>query len=376
MKRPVPVNTPRLDRGNERKYLLECLDTGWISSEGPFVDRFEQAMAQRVGRVHGIAVSNGTAALEVALAALRIGPGDEVILPSFTIISCAAAVIRQGAKPVVVDCRPDTWNMDVDQIRERINSRTKALMPVHIYGLPVDMDALMDLARQHDLWVVEDAAQAHGLTWRGKPCGGFGHLATFSFYPNKLVTTGEGGMVVTDDPDLDRRCRSLRNLCFKPEDRFVHDELGWNYRLTNMQAALGLAQVEQWEACVARKREMGRAYSRLLDGLDLFQRPPDRIDGADNLYWVYGLVIAKDHPLTAREAMARLAEEKIGTRPFFMPMHQQPVLRKRGLFADERLPVSEWLWEKGFYIPSGLGLDDASQHQVVKTLWRLFGNDR
>ena len=259
----IPVNEPLLD-GNEKKYLAECIDTGWISSEGPFVGEFEKRFAARVGRQYGIAVCNGSVALDVAVAALGIGPGDEVILPSFTIISCAAAIVRAGATPVVVDSDPLTWNMDVARLAKKITPQTRAIMVVHIYGLPVDMDPVLELAARHDLKIIEDAAELIGQNYRGKPCGSFGDISTFSFYPNKHITTGEGGMVMTNDGALAERCRSLRNLCFQPGKRFEHEELGWNFRMSNLQAALGLAQLERLDEFVERKRSIGRRYNKLL----------------------------------------------------------------------------------------------------------------
>ena len=256
----IPVNLPRLN-GNEKEYLIECIETNWISSEGTFVRSFEERFAATVGRAHGVAVSNGTAALDVAIEALGIGKGDEVILPSFTIISCVHQIVRCGAVPVLVDSDPDTWNMDVTQVEAKISSRTKAIMAVHIYGLPVDMDPLLELAAHHGLALIEDAAEMHGQTYRGRPCGSFGDISTFSFYPNKLITTGEGGMVVTDRTDLVESSRSLRNLCFQADKRFVHERLGWNYRMTNMQAAVGVAQLEQVKSAIARKREIGAMYN-------------------------------------------------------------------------------------------------------------------
>jgi perosamine synthetase len=352
---PIPVNEPLLD-GNEEKYLVECIRTNWISSEGPFVARFEDQFAARVGRKHGIAVANGSVALDAAVAALGLGRGDEVILPTSTIISCAAAIVRAGAKPVLVDCDPRTWNMDVGQVEARITPRTRAIMAVHIFGLPVDMDPLLALARKHGLKLIEDAAEVIGQTYRGRPCGSFGELSTFSFYPNKHVTTGEGGMLVADDPALAARCRSLRNLCFKPEQRFVHDELGWNFRLTNLQAALGVAQLERLDKSVATKRRMGARYTELLSGTRGIQLPVPSLPYADNVYWVYGLVLEEDVPFDAKEAMARLGKLGIGTRPFFWPMHEQPVLRRMGLFEGERYPAAERIARRGFYIPSGMAL--------------------
>jgi perosamine synthetase len=363
----IPVNEPLLD-GNEKKYLNECIDSGWISSEGPFVREFEERFAARVGRKFGVAVCNGSAALDAAVVALGIGAGDEVILPTFTIISCAAAVVRAGATPVVVDCDPQTWNMDVEQVRAKITPRTRAIMPVHIYGLPVDMDPLLALAKAHDLAVSEDAADMHGQTYKGRPCGSFGDISTFSFYPNKHVTTGEGGMLVTDDPALAERCRGLRNLCFQPGRRFVHDKLGWNLRMTNLQAAVGLAQLERLDEFVVRKRATGRFYEQLLSDIGCIQRQPSRTDHSDNIYWVYGLVLGDQVSFDAEEAMKRLAQQGIGTRPFFWPMHEQPVLRNMGLFAGERYPTAERIARRGFYLPSGMALTEDQTRAAAAAL--------
>lgn len=367
----IPVNEPLLD-GNEKKYLLECIETGWISSEGPFVREFEERFARRVGRQHGIAVANGSGALDIAVQALRLGPGDEVIVPTFTIISCAAAIIRAGAVPVLVDADPETWNMDARQVAARITPRTRAIMVVHIYGLPVDMDPILELAARHDLKVIEDTAEMHGQTYKGKPCGSFGDISTFSFYPNKHLTTGEGGMLVCNDPDLAERCRGLRNLCFQARKRFVHEELGWNYRMTNLQAALGLAQLERLDLFVTRKRAMGLRYAGCLAGLAGLQLPAARREYADSIYWVFGVVLADDIPFDAEEAMKRLGSVGVGTRPFFWPMHEQPVFRKMGLFSQERYPVAERLARRGFYLPSGLALTEQQMDTVVESLARLM----
>lgn len=368
---PIPVNTPLLD-GNEARYLAECIETGWISAEGPFVTRFERDFAARVGRTHGVAVCNGSVAIDVAVAALGLGPGDEVILPAFTIISCAASIVRAGATPVVVDSDPITWNMDVDRIAERITPRTKAIMVVHIYGLPTDMDPVLRLAEQHGLRIIEDAAESHGQTYRGRPCGSFGDLSTFSFYSNKHVTTGEGGMVLATDDALADRCRSLRNLCFLPRQRFVHEELGWNLRMTNLQAALGVAQLERLDEFIERKRRMGRMYTELLSSLRGVQLPLPSTAYADNHYWVYGVVLDDDVPLDAIEAMRRLALDGIGTRPFFWPMHEQPVFRAAGLFNRERHPIAERLARRGFYLPSGLALTEEQITASAAALRRIL----
>ncbi|MGO8755139.1 MAG: DegT/DnrJ/EryC1/StrS family aminotransferase [Gallionellaceae bacterium] len=367
----IPVNEPLLN-GNEEKYLVECIRTGWISSEGSFIRKFEEQFAARVGRKYGVAVCNGSVALDAAVAALRLGRGDEVILPTFTIISCAAAIVRAGAVPVVVDCDPATWNMDVAQVEARITPRTRAIMVVHIFGLPVEMDSLLALAQKHGLKVIEDAAEMHGQTYRGKSCGSFGDISTFSFYPNKHITTGEGGMIVTDDPLLAERCRSLRNLCFKPEQRFVHDELGWNFRMTNLQAALGVAQLERLDEFVGIKRRMGARYTRLLAGTPGIQLPLAQTDYADNINWVYGLVLNDSVPFDAREAMACLGKLGIGTRPFFWPMHEQPVFRKMGMFSGESYPVAERIARRGFYIPSGMALTDEQMQRSAAAVQEIL----
>ena len=367
MDRPIPVNEPLLD-GNEKRYLAECIDTGWISSEGPFVGRLEQGMAARMRRRHGIAVANGTAALDVAVSALRLRPGDEVILPSFTIISCALQIVRLGLVPVLVDADPVTWNMDVSQVARAIGPRTRAILAVHIYGLPVDMDPLLALARAHGLAVIEDAAQAIGLEYRGRPCGGLGDLSTLSFYPNKHVTTGEGGMVLADDDTLGERARSLRNLCFQPPRRFVHEELGFNYRMTNLQAAIGVAQLERLDAFLAKKRRTGERYRELLRGVDGVELAADETPYARNLYWVFGVVLSDAVPFDAVEAMRRLGALGVGTRPFFYPLHRQPVFRRMGLFEGLSLPVSERLGERGLYLPSGLALTDEQLERSAAAL--------
>ncbi|MDF2529163.1 MAG: DegT/DnrJ/EryC1/StrS aminotransferase [Gammaproteobacteria bacterium] len=367
----IPVNEPLLN-GNEKKYVNQCIETGWISSEGPFIKEFEEKFATKVGRKFGVAVCNGSAALDAAVAALGIGPGDEVIMPTFTIISCAAAIVRAGAKPVLIDCQPDTWNMDIEQVEDKISSKTKAIMVVHIYGLPVDMDSVLSLAKQYGLKVIEDAAEMHGQVYRNKPCGSFGDLSVFSFYPNKHITTGEGGMIVTDDPILAEKCKNLRNLCFQAKRRFVHEELGWNLRMTNLQAALGLAQLERLDEFVAKKRAIGKKYTELLSHLDTVQLPLAKTEYADNIYWVYAVVLKENIAFDAEQAMQKLAAKGVGTRPFFWPMHEQPVFLKQGWYQSEHYPVAENIARRGFYLPSGLALTDQQIEKSAKALVEIL----
>jgi len=310
---------------------------------------------------------------------LDLQPGDEIIMPSFTIISCALAAVYNGAVPVLIDSDPATWCMDVTQIEKKISERTRAIMPVHIYGHPVDMDPILELARARGLAVIEDAAEAHGAeylsgrdanpVWRR--CGGLGTLSCFSFYANKLVTTGEGGMVVTDDAGLNDKVRSLRNLCFRPERRFYHLEMGFNFRLTNLQAALGLAQIERIDDIVARKRWMGEEYTRRLKGLRGLQLPVEEC-WARNVYWMYGTVVLEETGMDATALAQRLKRSGIETRPFFLGMHEQPVLHQRGLFVDERYPVAERLGRQGLYLPSGLALTEEQLSRVCTVLHEVL----
>jgi perosamine synthetase len=349
----IPVNLPLLN-GNEKKYLNECIDTGWISSEGPFVTKFEEDFSIHIGRKYGIAVSNGTAAIDIAIEALGIKEGDEIIMPTFTIISCINQIIRSKAVPVLIDSHKDSWNMDVSEIESKITSKTKAIMIVHIYGLSVDIDPIIELSKKYNLKIIEDAAEVHGLTYKNKPCGSFGDISTFSFYPNKHITTGEGGMVLTNDEQLAEKCRGLRNLCFTSEKRFVHTNLGWNMRMTNMQAALGCAQLENIENFIKLKRDMGAIYQNELRNVDELQLPLKKDNNSENIYWVFGVVL-KNKNINSEMVMKELAKKGIGTRPFFYPMHLQPVLKNKGLFNGESYPVSENLYNQGFYLPSGLG---------------------
>jgi len=362
----IPVSEPLL-QGRELEFITDCVRSGWISSAGHYIEEFEQQWANYCGRRYGVVVSNGTTALQIAVALLNLQPGDEVILPSFTIISCAQAVLLGGGKPVLVDSEPRTWCMDVSQVETKITPKTRAIMVVHIYGHPVDMDPICQLADKYGLALIEDAAEAHGAEYlQGREtaaahwqrCGSFGTLSTFSFYANKLVTTGEGGMVLTNDPLLAERARSLRNLCFVPGHRFYHQELGFNFRLTNMQAAIGLAQLEHIDWAIARKRAIAQEYARGLDGISVLQLPVEE-SWAHSIYWMYGMVVGEDAGMDAQALAKRLAARGVETRPFFLGMHEQPVLLERGLFGSELYPVASRLARLGLYLPSGLGLSNA-----------------
>ena len=371
----IPVNEPRLEN-REREYVLKCLESGWISSAGQFIREFEDSWAKYCGMQHGVSTSNGTTALQTAVACLGLDPGDEVIIPTFTIISCALAVIYNGGAAVLVDCDPDTWCMDVNQVEAKITSRTRAIMPVHIYGHPVDMDPLLNLADKYDLTIIEDAAEAHGAQYmtdrespdaKWKRCGGLGHISTFSFYANKLITSGEGGMILTNSPDQAEKARGLRNLCFQRQRRFYHTELGHNFRLTNLQAAIALAQVERIPEIISRKRWMGQAYTEQLQDISELQLPVEK-PWANQVYWMYGVVLDESRGLSASELSMQLRELGIETRPFFLGMHEQPAFVERGLFSNVEYPVSERLSRQGLYLPSGLALTESQLDQVCHAM--------
>jgi len=370
----IPVNEPRLG-ARELEYVNECLQTGWISSEGRFIEAFEQNWAEYCGMKYGVAVCNGTVALQLAVACLELQPGDEVILPTFTIISCAQAIIYNGGIPVLVDCDPRTWCMDVGQVEAKITARTRAIMPVHIYGHPVDMEPLQEIARRHNLTIIEDAAEAHGAEYKGARCGSLGEISCFSFYANKIVTTGEGGMVLTNSEPTASRLRSLRNLCFQKERRFYHTALGFNFRMTNIQAALGVAQVEAVETTVKQKRWMGQEYTRRLDQFKELQLPVEE-PWAKNVYWMYGVVLDESTGMTAVDFAKRLAAGGVATRPFFLGMHEQPVLQARGLFVDEHYPVAERLARQGLYLPSGATLTQAQLEEVCRVVGEVLNGKK
>lgn len=311
-----------------------------------------------------MAVINGTAALFAACAVVGIGPGDEVIMPSFTIISCALAIHATGAKPVLVDCDPATWCMNPEEVAARITPATRAIMLVHIYGHPVDVDPIRDVADRYGLLLIEDAAEAHGAEYKGVRAGALGDIACFSFYANKIITTGEGGMVVTNDEQLAARVRDYRNLAFRQERRFLHTEVGHNYRLTNVQAAIGVAQLETVDARVQRKRQIGQLYNSLLTGIPGLSLPVER-PWAHNVYWVYGLVLDEETGYDAVSFAAELHGRGVDTRPFFLGMHRQPILHDQGLFDGEEYPVTDRIAAQGLYVPSGLAITDSQIGQVA-----------
>ena len=349
----IPVCEPTL-RGNELKYVQQAVETNWISSAGSFIRDFEAQFAAYCGTQYGIACANGTVAMHLALATLGLEPGDEVILPTFTMIATINAVTYCGATPVLVDSEPTYWQMDVEQVAAKITPRTKAILPVHTYGHPVDMDALNEIACRHGVLVIEDAAESHGAEYKGRRTGGLGAAAGFSFYGNKIITTGEGGMITTNDKEIAQLAWNLRDHAFSHERHFWHKFVGYNYRMTNLQAALGLAQVEQLDDLVAARRRNAAHYTRLLSAVPGITTPPEA-PWAKNVFWMYGILVDEQAYGMNRDQLRRvLAENGVETRTFFIPMHCQPIYWQT--FKGQRFPAAERLCRDGFYLPSASSL--------------------
>ncbi len=367
----IPVCEPFLS-GKELEYVNDCLKTNWISSKGKYIEEFEQRFANYCGCQYGISASSGTTALHLALASLGIGPGDEVIIPTFTMIATAFAVAYTGGKPVLVDAEPETWNIDTAKIEEKITDDTKVILPVHIYGHPCDMKPIMRIAQKHHLWVVEDAAEAHGAEYRGNKAGGIGDVNCFSFYANKIITTGEGGMVVTNDAEIAERARSLKDLAHSKVKRFLHTDIAFNYRMTNIQAAIGLAQFEKIDELIERRRSHAHLYDSLLKDIEGVRLPPEK-EWAKNVYWMYGILVEDSFGISRDELMERLKGKGIETRVFFIPVHQQPAFQKLNLFQSESYPVAEGLSQKGLYLPSGSGLREAEIQEVCRIIREIRG---
>ena len=374
----IPVNEP-LIAPKAKKYILDCLNTGWVSSGGKYINSFEESFAKYIGIKYAITTTSGTTALHLALAALGIGPGDEVIIPDLTIMSCALAVIYLGATPVLVDVDPQTGNIDPSKIEEKSTKKTKVLMVVHLYGHPADMQKILPIAKKHKLILIEDAAEAHGaevqlINSKGRKywqkVGSIGDIGCFSFYGNKIVTTGEGGMITTNNEKIAQKARLLKDLAHSPKLRFFHEVVGYNFRMTNIQAALGLAQLEQIESYLKKKRLMAQKYTKGLIDMTFLQLPTEE-PWAKSVYWMYAVLIKKGYKTSRDKFCEMLKQHGIDTRTYFIPLHTQPALKKMGLFKNEKYPVSDDLSKKGFYLPSGLAITNSQIETVIKEINKI-----
>lgn len=356
-------------KGKELEYLKNCIDTNWISSRGRYVEEFEQKFSAYCNCKYGVTTTNGTSSIHLTLRSLGLKKGDEVIVPAFTMIGSVFPIIYCGAKPVLVDSELGTWTIDVNRIEEKITEKTKAIMSVHIYGHPCDMDPILKIAKKHGLFVVEDAAEAHGAEYKGQKTGGIGDVGCFSFYANKIITCGEGGMMVTNDAAVAKRAMSLKDLAFEEgkERVYLHSEVGYNYRLTNLQAAVGLAQFEHIDEFVAMRRRNAQLYNGLLRdvaGLSL----PVQEAWAKNVHWMYAVLVESEFGVSRNVLMEELAKRGVETRPFFIPMNEQPVFKSMRLFEGEQYPVAESLSRKGLYLPSSSGLKLEEIEYVCKSI--------
>ena len=360
----IPVAAPTLV-GNEKRYVMDCLESNWISSRGQYVERFEKAFAEFCGVTHGVACTNGTVALHLALLALEVGPGDEVIVPTLTFVATANAVRYCGATPVFIDCEPDTWNMDPGLIEARITPRTRAIIVVHLYGHPVDMDAVNSLARRHHLFVIEDAAEAHGAIYKGRTVGSMGHLATFSFFGNKVISTGEGGMVVTNDEQLARTVRQLKDQGMDPNRRYWFPVVGYNYRMTNVTAAIGLAQVERIDWHIQRRIQVARWYQQNLRGIPGLSWQVET-PHARHVFQFFTILLDGDAPVSRDEAIAHLHSRGIEGRPVVFPIHTLPPYREQ--VAGQTFPVADRIAGQGINLPTFAGLNRADVNYVSECL--------
>ncbi len=367
----IPIAEPSLGE-EEFNNVAEAIRSGWISSQGKFILEFEQKFARYCGVRHGVATSNGTVALHLALKALGIGEGDEVLVPTLTFIATANTVTYCNARPVLVDSDPKCWCIDPSRIEERISSRTKAIIPVHLYGHPCDMDAIGDIARRHGLNVIEDAAEAHGALYRDRRVGSFGQVNCFSFFGNKIISTGEGGMCLTDDEDLARRMKILRDHGMNPNKRYWYDVVGFNYRMTNLQAAVGTAQVDKLDRLVGRRRQMAQWYNDAMSPLaqrGLITRPPE-MPWAKSAYWMYSILLEDGFGISRDEMINALKDKGIETRPLFYPLHLMPPYQGHDAMA---FPVAEELSRKGLNLPSGPGVDEGEVARIVSAIASLRG---
>jgi len=371
----IPVNIPKIFN-QEKINIKKCLDTGWISSEGGYVKEFEQSFSKYNKRIYGVAVSSGTAALDVAMKSLNLKKGAHVIIPTFSIISTALCVIKLGLKPILVDVNLNTWNMDCNQIIKKITKKTKAIIITHIYGFPVDMDNILKIAKKKNIKIIEDSAEMIGQTYNNKKCGSFGDLSTFSFYANKHITTGEGGMILTNNKKLYEKCKSLRNLSFGfGANRFNHDDIGWNYRMTNLQAALGCGQLMNINEIVKRKREIGRRYISILKNCKKIYIQPYKLKYSKNIFWIFGVLIKKGMKISRNTIVNKLNKRNIQTRNFFYPMHKQKIFKKMKVFSNSvKYKNAEYLSANGFYLPSGLGITNKEIDYVGNTLFQVLEN--
>lgn len=369
----IPVSNPSLNE-EDHNFVLEALKASEISGNfGHFIKEFENNFAAYCGVKYGIATSSGTTALHLALATLGIKEGDEVLVSTFTNMATFFAVHYTGAKPIPIDIEPDTWNLNPNLLEEKITSKTKAIIVVHIYGHPVDMDPVLEIAKKHNFFVIEDAAEAHGAEYKGRRAGSLGDIACFSFYANKIITTGEGGMLVTNNEAYANRAKSLKSLAFGDENKFMHKEIGFNYRLTNLQAALGFSQLKRIDEIIKKKRKIAAFYLTYLRDIPNLQLPVEK-PYAKNVYWMFHMVLKGVLQGKRNKIMVALKEKGIETREAFIPYNMQEIFIKKGWTSADECPIANEVAENGFYIPSGPDLAEEELRYVSDSLKEIIKN--
>ena len=370
MKKIIPVNNP-LITDSDAKAVFKTVRSGWISSTGKEISKFEKSLSKYVNRKYACAVSSGTAALEIAVKSLNLKFGDEIIMPTFTIISNVIAIIKNGCKPVFIDSDLDTWNLSINKIEKKITKKTKAIMLPHIYGFPCDMNRILKLVKKYKLYLIEDAAEMIGQKYNNKPCGSFGDISTFSFYANKHITTGEGGMVFTNNKKLYEKFNSFKNLSFGKKERFLHSDISWNYRLTNIQSSLGLNQFKRIDWIIKKKREIGKFYyEKFKNNKNIIIQPIEN-KYSKNIYWVFGIILKYKNKKFREFIQKKLLEKNIETRSFFLPMHKQKILKKFNKENNQSFPISEYMYNNGFYIPTGIKISKKELNYVANTINNL-----
>ena len=371
-KKFFPVSMPNVTR-KDIFSVNKALKAGWISSEGPEVKKFEENFSKYIGHKYAVAVSSGTAALEIAIKSLNLKKGDEIIIPNFTIISNALAAIKQNLKIKLIDCSKFDWNMDISQIKKNISKKTKAIIATHIYNFPLRIDLLKKICKKKKIIIIEDAAEALGQKLNKKLCGSYGDISTFSFYANKQITTGEGGMITTNNKKLYEKSSSLRNLSFGKKDRFNHDDIAWNYRMTNIQASLGISQLKRINQIVRKKHIIGLEYYKRLKNNSNLYIPKIRKKYAKNIYWVVAiLILNKKLKIDAKKMMNKLKAEGIATRPFFWPMHKQKILKKYNISKNTYFPNSNYISKYGLYLPSSLKLKNSEINFICSKINKIL----
>lgn len=366
----IPVSKPKITLA-DAKALYKVVKKGWVSSSGVEILNFERKISKLLNRKFAVSVSSGTAALEIAIKTLNLKPKSEIIIPTFNIISAAIAVVKNNLRPVLVDSDPKNWNMSVEDFKNKITKKTKAVIVTHTYGFPCNMDKIVNICKKNKIIIIEDAAEMVGQTYKGKPCGSFGEISIISLYANKQITAGEGGVILTNKKKIFEKACSLRNLSFGKYNRFNHDDIGWNYRFTNMQAALGLSQLKRLKGIVNKKREIGKYYyNQFKKNPNIFVQPPI-FNNEKNIYWIFGILII-NKKFKKKKIIEKLFKIGIQCRDFFWPMHKQKIFIKKNVFKDNNFPIANFLSKNGFYIPTGINIKKKEMEYVAKSINKIF----